>query len=73
MFLLFLQIMKAEMSKSRGKTRFDVSSTYFVDVTPTQANVSYINEAIRKHWGGDYKIMTADGNNLEDSEATRSK
>ena len=66
--------MKAEMvKKSKGKPHFDTSSTYFIEVTADKANLAYMTEAIRKHWGEDYSLVTNDGMELEDSTVTRGK
>ena len=42
-----------------------------LDVCDSSANVAYITKAVQQRWGEQYVLVTADGLELEDCEATQ--
>ena len=42
-----------------------------LSLTQETANVNYVTKAIKETWGEDYKLVTCDGIELEDSTTTR--
>lgn len=54
-----------------GKIEFLQELSTYIDLTPANANVMYIEGEIQKRWGVEYILVTNDGLRLSDSSATR--
>ena len=65
-----LKVVKASMLKyGQGKPVFQPVAQMFVDITETTANVEHVHAAICSRWGEDYKLVSIDGLQTEDSPA----
>lgn len=65
-----LKIVKANMIRNaKGKVEFDITmaSQTHIELTEETANLRYILETVHKRWGEEYKLVTNDGVELEDS------
>ena len=63
-----IKIVKASMiRKPKGKVEFEVTGQTHIELTEETANLRYILETIHKCWGKEFKIVTNDGVELEDS------
>lgn len=56
---------------SKGKFEFDELSQIYLNLTHETANVMFVNKAIKDAWGDEYKLVTCDGIEIEDSLTTR--
>lgn len=67
-----LKILQATLKRSSGgKPEFELIGQYYVDVTESTANISYINRQIKKHWGKEYILVSSEGLRFEDSDSTQ--
>ena len=66
-----LKVIKATMKKRSKKVTFDPIHQMYLEIKESTANVHYISLAVTKKWGKGYMLVTNDGLQLEDTEATR--
>lgn len=66
-----IKIVKAEKTVSAGKTDFIPSEVTYIELTPSNANVDYVQSCVRSKWGEAYVIVSNDGLPIGDSSATR--
>ena len=66
-----LKVVKANMTRKagKGKVEFEVIGQTHIELTEETANLTYILEIIHKQWGEEYKLVTNDGVEFEDSPA----
>jgi hypothetical protein len=67
-----VKIIKANMTKNhKGKPDFEPLSQTFISLVEATANLDYILTTMQRRWGQDYRVVTGDGIELEDSPATQ--
>ena len=68
-----LKVVKASILKyGQGKPVFQPVAQMFMDITETTANVEHVHAAICSRWSHDYKLVSIDGLQMEDSPAAQS-
>jgi len=69
-----VKVIRAIMDASRsGKTEFTPEAQMHLDITESTANVEHVTREVQQRWGEQYRIVTADGLELEDCEGTQGK
>jgi hypothetical protein len=68
-----LEITKACMSIHGKKREFGDGVEAYISIDPSKSNVNYVSSQIKEIWGDDYVLVTADGHEVADCEATRCK
>lgn len=67
-----MQVIRVSKKRvSKGKYEFTENSQTWVNVTSETANVNYVNKAIKELWGDEYRLVTVDGIEIDDSPTTR--
>ena len=60
------------MTKSgRRKPDFELLNQTYIELVESTANLEHIQSIIQRRWGAEYRIVTSDGIELEDSPATQ--
>ena len=59
------------MKKTSKKVSFDTIHAMYVELTEATANIGYVATVVIRKWGKGYVVVTADGLQIEDGEATR--
>ena len=54
-----------------GKPEFIPVGQHFLDLSEANANVPYINRAVKSHWGKEYCLVSAEGLKFEDCDSTQ--
>lgn len=67
-----LKVHRADMMRTNTrKPHFEQKQQMFLDLVEGTANVDYILANIHRKWGHEYRLVTSDGMQLEDSPATQ--
>ena len=68
-----VKIVKARMKpkKGSGNPEFESLSQMYVELTETLANIAHVTDMVRKQWGTEYYIVSAEGIEIADSAATQ--
>ena len=69
-----VKIVKARMKipkKGSGNPEFESLSQMYVELTETTANIAHVTDMVRKQWGTEYYIVSAEGIEIADSAATQ--
>jgi hypothetical protein len=61
------------MSIHGKKREFGDGVEAYISIDPSKSNVNYVSSQIKEIWGDDYVLVTADGHEVADCEATRCK
>ena len=59
------------MERNGKKVVFDKGEVGYVDITESTANVQFIAQEVASLWGGEYRIISADGAEVKDCSGTR--
>ena len=66
--------MQAIMDASHaGKVDFTPEAQMHLDIIESTAKVHHVTKEVQQRWGNQYRIVTADGLELEDCECTQGK
>ena len=68
-----MKIIKYRKRNSRGKYELVEQCHIHVNVNNETANVHHVNDAIKDAWGEEYRLVTCDGIELDDSATTQDK
>jgi hypothetical protein len=68
-------VVKAEKNiTSKGKIELiNYTDQMYIDLTPSNANIDYIQSEVQANWGTDYVVVSIKGLKIVDSAATRGK
>ena len=69
-----VKIVKARMKmpkKGSGNPEFESLSQMYVELTEATANITHVTDMVRKQWGTEYYIVSAEGIEIADSAATQ--
>lgn len=69
-----IKITQATLKRTAsGRADFRVTEApqYYLHVSEVTANVSFVNHAIKEHWGKDYCLVSSDGLKIEDCAGTK--
>ena len=69
-----VKIVKARMKmpkKGSGNPEFESLSQMYVELTEATTNIAHVTDMVRKQWGTEYYIVSAEGIEIVDSAATQ--
>ena len=67
-----VKVVKAKFRRlPGGKPEFTPVGQLFVDLTDSSANIDHVLAAVKRQWGHDQVVVTADGLRIEDSAGTQ--
>lgn len=69
-----VKIVKARIKmpkKGSGNPEFESLSQMYVELTDATANIAHVTDMVRKQWGTEYYIVSAEGIEIADSAATQ--
>ena len=67
-----IKVVQAEKNITpTGKLEFISIDKMYIDLTPSIANIDYVQSEVQSNWGEEYVVVSNDGLKISDSAATR--
>ena len=66
-----VKVVKAKISRKGKSIGFEAISQMYIGMTEQNANINYVTEEVRKHWGEEFTIVSNDGIEIADTATTQ--